>query len=112
MDIRQIMKGYFVSAEDIVMILNYSGDGNRNSSRSGSVQKNIQAIADRARNSDRYYDLTGGDTLHSLIILRNGAVIGTPFLASTLARNRLRIDASGYAAAGKKGGSKASGRRL
>ena len=110
MDLRQIMKGYFISAEDIVMILNYSGDGCRNSSRSRRVRNSIQTVADRARESDRYYDLTGGDSLHSLIVLRNGVVIGTPFLASTLARNRLCIDAG--KGKGKGSSAKASGKRI
>ena len=110
MDLRQIMKGYFISAEDIVMILNFSGDGCRNSSRSRGVRESIQSMADRAMESDRYYDLTGGDSLHSLIVLRNGVVIGTPFLASTLARNRLCIDAG--KGKGKGTSAKASGKRI
>ena len=104
MDLRQIMKGYFISAEDIVMILNFSGDGCRNSSRSRGVRESIQSMADRAMESDRYYDLTGGDSL------RNGVVIGTPFLASTLARNRLCIDAG--KGKGKGTSAKASGKRI
>lgn len=93
MNIRPIMKGYYINADDIVMILNYSGEGSRKQTRSRFVQSGTKAIADEARSSQKYYDLTGGDALLSIIVLRNGSVIGTPFLAYTLATNRLLIGA-------------------
>jgi hypothetical protein len=90
MSIQQIKQGIYVNTDDIILVLGIPGKSRNQEQEENNVSSMFNIISN-AKSHNRYYDLSDNDPLLSIIVLRNGSVLGTSFLPKTLVKNRFQI---------------------
>ena len=90
MSIQQIRQDAFLNTDEIILVLDMPGKTQRIENDENS-ESEVYEIIKKAKLNGDYYDLTGSEPLLSIIVLRNGSVVGTCFLSKTLVRNRFHF---------------------
>ena len=89
MNIQQIKQGAFLNIDEIVLVLDVPVNREKKCEAETGDREHLKII-NQSKIDGQFYDLSGSEPLLSLIVLRNGSVIGTGFLSKTLVRNRFQ----------------------